>query len=48
MIPRTDSNGDLPVDQPKSFDFVINLKMAASLGLTIPPAILAQATEAIQ
>jgi putative tryptophan/tyrosine transport system substrate-binding protein len=39
---------DLPVEQPREFDFIINLKTAQTLGLTIPPHVLLQATEVIQ
>jgi len=39
---------DLPIEQPTSFDFVVNTSTAQQLGLTIPASVLSQATEIIQ
>ena len=39
---------DIPVEQPTKFELVVNLRAAAALGLTVPPAIMIRADDTIE
>jgi putative ABC transport system substrate-binding protein len=39
---------DIPIERPKKFEFIVNLKSAKQIGLTIPPNVLVRADRVIQ
>jgi putative tryptophan/tyrosine transport system substrate-binding protein len=40
--------GDLPIEQPTKFQYIVNMKTAKALGLSVPPSIIAGADELIE
>jgi putative ABC transport system substrate-binding protein len=47
-ILRGSSPGDLPIQRPRRFELIVNLKTAKAIGLDLPPVIFAQADRVIE